>query len=170
MQLGLLCFLQQKQKGWELVGRLLCVSCFKAKKSWGCRKKQECSTENLNTVSDRVLYSLSPLLVLFHCCGCYLTVPCPSPQPLPASLDTRAAPTTHSNQTQKSPALLFCQTHLSTCKSPLSPSQWHRRPTLTPPIIPPQICPCSKTVDSSNRQHVHGGGGCPLTDFALGRQ
>lgn len=155
MQLGLLCFLQQKQKGWELVSRLLCVSCFKAKKSWGCRKKQECSTENLNTVSDKLLYSLSPLLVLFHCRGCYLTVPSPSLQPLPASLNTKAAPTTPSQQPQKSPALLLCQTHLSTSKSPLSPSQWHRHPTPTPSLILPQICPCQKTVDSSNRQHVH---------------
>lgn len=157
MQLGLLCFLQQKQKGWELLGRLLCVSCFKVKKSWDCREKKECSTENLNTVWERVPCSLSPLLVLFQCHGCYLTVPSPSPQRLPASLDTRADPTTLSNQPQKSPALLFCQTCLSTCTSPLSPSQWTAQTShpWPPPLIPPQICPCSKTVEGSNRQHVH---------------
>lgn len=155
MQLGLLCFLQQKQKGWELLGRLLCVSCFKVKKSWGSRIKQEYCMENLNMVWDRVSYSLSPLLVLFQGSSCCLTVPSPSPQPLPASQDTRAAPTILSNQPQKSPALLFCQTCLSTCTSPHSPSQWHRHPTPDPPLTPPQICPCSKTVEGSNRQHVH---------------
>lgn len=155
MQLGLHCFLQQKQKGWELLGRLLCASCFKVTKSRGCRKKHECSTGDLNTVWDRVPYSLSPLLVLFQCHGCYLTVPSPSLQPLPTSLDTKAAPTTLSNQPQKSPALLFCQTHLSTCTSPLSPPQWHRYPTPTSCLIPPQVCPCSKPVEGSNRQHVH---------------
>lgn len=155
MQLALLCFLQQKQKGWELLGRHLCVSCFKVKKSWGCRREQECFTENLNTVWDRVSYCISPLLVLFQFRGCYLTVPSPSPQCLPASLDTRAAPTTLSNQPQKSLALLFCQISLSACTSSLSPSQWHRHPTPDPPLIPAQICPCSKTVEGSNRQHVH---------------
>lgn len=164
MQLGLLCFLQQKQKGWELLGRLLCVSCFKVKKSWHCRK--ECSTENLNTIWDRVPYFLSPLLVPFQC---YLTVPSLSPQCLPASLDTRAAPTSLSNQPQKSPALLFCQTCLSTCTSPLSPSQWT---TWT------SHAPCSSLLRSALAQRqwrdqtgsmAIGGGGCPLTDFSLGR-
>lgn len=141
MQLGLLCFLQQKQKGWELLGRLLCVCCFKVKKSWGCRKKQENSTENLNIVWDRAPYSLSPLLVLFQCRVCCLTVPSPSPQPLPASQDPRAAPTTLSSQPQKSPALLFC---LSVCTSPLSPSQWHRHPTPDPPSHPSSDLPLLK--------------------------
>lgn len=64
MQLGLLCFLQRKKKKrMGASGRLLCVSCFQAKKSQGCGKEQR-----------RVPYSLHALLVLLQYPSFHLTV------------------------------------------------------------------------------------------------
>lgn len=68
MQLGLLCFLQKKKKkkkGWELCGRLLCASCFKAKKSQGCGKKQGCPIGNLNQSETGRLTLQAPYLSCF---------------------------------------------------------------------------------------------------------